>query len=64
MQMNLHHMLNKIVTALARIVNQRYADYLTFATFLGANLVHPTLARRDGFLRTLDWDAPPSRLDC
>lgn len=42
-----------------RGVNRRYADFFALSTILASTTVHPTLARGDGFLRTLDWDAPP-----
>ena len=42
-----------------RGVNRRFTDFFALATALASTTVHPTLARGDGFLRTLDWDAPP-----
>jgi hypothetical protein len=38
-----------------RGINRRHRDFLALTT-----IVHPTLARGDGFLRTLEWDAPPN----
>jgi hypothetical protein len=44
-----------------RGVNRRHRNFLALtATIALGNGVHPTLAKGDGFLRTLEWDAPPT----